>query len=48
MKKLSNGKPIRGIVISPSSDTKFDSARLTNPRIEHIELNEVLSKSGIS
>lgn len=48
MKKLSNRKPIRGIVISPGSDTKFDSARLTNPQIDHIELNEVLGKLGIS
>ncbi len=44
MKNLSNGKVIKGIVISPSYDTKFASARLTNPKIKHIELSEVLNK----
>ncbi len=47
IERLSNGKPVKGLVISKGYDNKFKSALNTNPNIQYLELTQVLGELGM-
>lgn len=47
IKREANGKDVKGIVISKGYDNEFDSAQLTNEKINHIELVDVFEELGM-
>lgn len=47
IKRKANGKNVKGIVISKGYDNEFDSAKITNENINHIELVDVFDELGM-
>ncbi len=47
IKRKANGRNVKGIIISKGYDNEFDSAMVTNEKIKHIELADVLDGLGM-